>query len=101
VDWVKSDNAEIWTATGRTGTQWDIVSTGRGYGVIVANWNNPDWYAPTLDEAKQIAEERDAAPPIPPDQWVAEPVGDDSWMSREPPRYVDAADSDKPPAADS
>jgi hypothetical protein len=93
--WTKHSTADVWTATGWTGTRWDIVHAGDRYGVIVANWNLPDWYADTLIEAQRIAEERDAAPPIPPEKWIIEPVGDDSWMSRPPPRY-----EDDPPASD-
>lgn len=56
-----------WTATGHTGTRWDIVYQPNNlqgdYGIIVANWDRPDWYRNTLEEAKCLAEERDAAPP--------------------------------------
>ena len=63
----------LWTAIGATGTHWDIVKLAeRRYGVIVEHWDRPDWYAETLEAAMAIAEERDAAPPIPPEEWIPE-----------------------------
>lgn len=42
------------------------------YGCTVANWDRPDWYASSLEEAKVICEEVEARPSVPKEQWIAE-----------------------------
>jgi hypothetical protein len=62
-----------WTATGSTGTEWEVRKSAEdSYGVIVACWDWPDWYSDSLEGAKDIAAERDVAPPIPPEEWLDE-----------------------------
>jgi hypothetical protein len=42
------------------------------YGCVVAQWDKPDWYTSSLEEAKKLCEEVDARPPIPAEQWIVE-----------------------------
>jgi len=53
------------SATGRAGTEWEIarVSDGR-YGITIARWDRPDWYADTVDDAKQLCNVMDSRPPF-------------------------------------
>jgi 5'-deoxynucleotidase YfbR-like HD superfamily hydrolase len=69
-----TEQGEVWTATGRTGTSWMISTSGGGrYGITVADWDRPDWYADTLDDAKQLADEIDLRPPFPRELGITEP----------------------------
>ncbi len=69
MDWERT--GDRWNAVGADGfTAWEIVPAGGRWGIIVAHWGRPDWYADTVEDAKKLAEEIDARPPIPPEQWV-------------------------------
>ena len=72
MEWTHDEAGERWYATGRDGTDWEIIRSGDRYGVIIARWDHPDWWAESLEDAKALAEERDAAPPIPREEWVTE-----------------------------
>lgn len=71
--WTDHHNG-FWSATGPTGTHWEIREFGyRGamqFGITVAHWDHPDWWASTLHDAMDLAAEIDARPPIPEDEWV-------------------------------
>lgn len=71
--WTDHDSG-FWSATGRTGTDWEIqwFPASERYGITVAHWDHPDWWAGTLEEAKRMAAEIDARPPIPPEEWIDE-----------------------------
>jgi hypothetical protein len=53
------------SATGRSGTEWEIakVSDGR-YAITIAHWDRPDYHADTLDDAKQFCDVIDSRPPF-------------------------------------
>lgn len=59
-------------ASGRDDTCWEIIEESGRFGVIVAQWDKPDWWADSLEDAKDLAEARDAAPDIPAEQWLPE-----------------------------
>ncbi|MFN8174418.1 MAG: HD domain-containing protein [Solirubrobacteraceae bacterium] len=71
--WTAHNNGS-WTATGPTGTEWEITEHGTGgrFGITVARWDHPDWWAASLQEAKGLAAEIDARPPVPEEDWVVE-----------------------------
>jgi hypothetical protein len=73
--WTDHHNG-FWTATGPTGIPWETREFGYDgdmrFGITVAHWDHPDWWARTLQEAKSQAAEIDARPPIPPEEWVNE-----------------------------
>lgn len=55
-----------WHAEGVT--TWDIIRLGSEgpwgqWGVVIANWDRPDYWCASLEDAKRLAEEHDAAPP--------------------------------------
>lgn len=66
-----------WQAVGQEGTTWEIVERGGRYGLVVAQWDRPDWWFDSLEEAMTFASKRDAAPPIPPSEWTTEIPFDD------------------------
>lgn len=96
--WTDHGNG-FWTATGPTGTHWEIRDFGRAaperYGITVAHWDHPDWWALNLDAAKALAAEIDARPPIPESEQIDErPV-----VMPEPGREYDAyTTTERPPA---
>ena len=61
--WRKSRN--LWLANGPTGTGWAVVPERGRLGIIVANWDRPDWVCASVEDAKRIAEEIDARPSFP------------------------------------
>lgn len=81
--WTDHGNG-FWTTTGPTGTHWEVRDFGSGapdrFGVTVEHWDRPDWWAPTLEDAKALAAEIDARPPVPP----AEQIPDRIVVSPEP-----------------
>ena len=64
-------------AVGMTGTSWDVIPRGSGYGVVVAQGDHPDWGCARLDDAKRIAEEIDARPKFPRHLGIEEVLFDD------------------------
>lgn len=61
IDWTGSPHS----AVGRAGTKWDITQMdGGGYGITVADWDRPDWYADTLSDAQQLCNMMDRTPPF-------------------------------------
>jgi HD domain len=53
------------SVTGRDGTEWGISKAADGsFGITVAEWDSPDWYADTLSDAKQLVSEIDQRPPF-------------------------------------
>jgi hypothetical protein len=87
VDW-KQESETWWSAVSDSDTRWDIVKMADDrYGCIVANWDRPDWYASSLDEAKALCEKIDARPPVPKEQWIVEkPFGPED-LDGPPPKY--------------
>ena len=73
LEWADHGNG-FWTAVGPTDTHWEIRDFGRAapdrFGITVEHWDHPDWWAPTLEAAKDLAAEIDARPPIPESEWV-------------------------------
>ena len=65
-----------WTAVTLAGKHWEIRDLGddgpRRFSVTVAHWDRPDWWAATLDAAKDRAAEVDGRPPIPQSKRVVE-----------------------------
>jgi hypothetical protein len=52
-------------ATGRSGTHWEIAKASNGrYGITIAHWDRPDYYADTLEDAKQLCDVIDSRPPF-------------------------------------
>lgn len=54
-----------WEATGKAGQAWSVIPHGKGFGIIVADWDRPDWHCRTLGDAQRVAEEIDARPKFP------------------------------------
>lgn len=79
----------------RTGRSKFGFSGDMRFGITVAHWDHPDWWAGTLQEAKDLAAEIDARPPIPEEEWIDEvpvveaPPGDE---------YFPYETADDPPA---
>lgn len=75
--WTDHGNG-FWTAVGPTETHWEIRDFGSGapgrFGITVQYWDHPDWWAPTLEDAKALAAEIDARPPIPESEQVPDRV---------------------------
>jgi len=63
LDWQGSD--AYCMAIGRNGTKWEIAKTAADqFGITIADWDRPDWYTDTLDDAKQLCREMDMRPPF-------------------------------------
>lgn len=76
LQWTEHDG-RYWTAAGATDTHWEIRDSGidgQRFSVTVAHWDHPDWWAATLEAAKELAAEVDARPPIPQSEWIVDPV---------------------------
>jgi len=73
LDWT-DHRGRWWTAIGPTGTHWEIrdfaADGSMRFGIIVAHWDHPDWWAATLEEAQDLAAEFDARPPVPESECV-------------------------------
>jgi len=96
--WTDHENG-FWSTMGSDETHWEIRDYGRAapqrFGITVAHWDHPDWWAPTLEEAKALAAEVDARPPIP----ESEQVPDRIVVIPEPgSEYVAYSTTTRPPA---
>jgi hypothetical protein len=58
--WTDTDGSS--SATGRDGTRWRISGAGKHYAIYVADWDHPDWYTDTLNDAKRLCNELDRRP---------------------------------------
>ncbi len=70
-DWRK---VGTYWAAGEEPSVWQLVPQGSGgrFGIIVASWDKPDWYAGDLETAKAIAEEIEARPKFSEANWIEE-----------------------------
>jgi hypothetical protein len=83
LEWTDHGNG-FWTTTGPTGTHWEIRDFGsagpKRFGITVEHWDNPDWSASTLEDAKTLTAEVDARPPI----QESEQISDRTVVTPEP-----------------
>ncbi len=87
--------AGAWTARGPSGCIWKLIALGNGVLVMPSEWDRQQSLAPTLEAAKAHAEELDARPPIPPQDWTDQPVLETEGEPFE--AYPDAVGADPPP----
>jgi hypothetical protein len=66
-----------WITVDPRGVEWEVSLRQLGWGVIVARWDRPDWYAATCEEAKALAEELAVRPDFPPEVQEPEWFGED------------------------
>jgi len=68
LDWTDHGGGS-WTSVGPSCTHWEIREFAGGgstrFGITIAHWDHPDWWAATLEEARDLAAEIDARPPVP------------------------------------
>ena len=70
-EWKQS--GEIWDARGPTNTLWSVLPRGSGWGIIIADWDRPDWFCASREDAMRTAEEIDARPSFPERLGIEEP----------------------------
>lgn len=62
LDWREFNPRGYSSATDAEGTSWDVGPGTYGWGITVAGWDRPDWYAASEEQAKAVAEELAARP---------------------------------------
>jgi len=71
LDWSEK-SPSLWSARGGTGTSWHVEQDWNRWGVVIADWDRPDWSCASRETAMRIAEEIDARPSFPAHLGVAE-----------------------------
>ncbi|KAA0274636.1 MAG: hypothetical protein EDQ89_01715 [Acidobacteria bacterium] len=64
IEWTQLDNGSF-AGRDENGTSWDLLAYRGAIGVIVADWDRPDWYVGSYEEAKLLVEEIVARPSFP------------------------------------
>ena len=64
LEWKHREGGSL-QAKDERGTRWDIVGGGESWGVIIADWDRPDWYVESLELAKMLVAEVVARPQFP------------------------------------
>ncbi|MFN8111866.1 MAG: hypothetical protein U0R51_01570 [Solirubrobacterales bacterium] len=64
LEWKELSDGSL-LARDHRGTRWDIVGGGESWGVIIADWDRPDWYVESLELAKSLVAEIVARPSFP------------------------------------